>query len=1257
MPLLSMFTRPAPEDVTGEVYWGKAPDEPGLPLVNGKIKGWAYDTHRGARLTVQLRIDGVAVARARRGIRRRVSNNSQEAQSGFIIDVPERARGNGCHHFRICIAGTDILLPNGAFFASLNDEGELIKLDHAEGGPAHRLLLPWHRPTYEGGGLADVKRLVSVGRADEACELLRDLYNAKPSSKQLLERLSRVSMTAGRYDEALAALECVLTRDRSDESALERRVRVFIKLGRIEELPQCLDALYQATAGGGGAPLGRLAKAYAHDGCYDIALLVLDFLLEREPRSAAALEQRVGVLVALGEIDALPDALHALAEVWQDTPQLIDGWIQYYTAKENWPMALDWLVRKRRAIHDHPKHAIAVLTEIIQVCDHLSDLEAAARHAAEAVEAFPSNAVFRQIEGDRLLALGRLDDAAARYEAALEIDRKHVVSHVRLGEVYFLLGRFGDAFDQLEWRFSKLDPAKDDHAAASAARWRGDIDLPGALLVWAEDDVEPAQTLSQLSLVPVLTDQLGLSVVLVVPPFMEPLARLSFPTVQVATRKDAALSGAHCEPITHHIALGSLSRFFRRSSGDFARFSSCFAVDQEQIQRIRAELSPNHSVRLIGLSAADLNGASEGPSLVELVRALNAPDIRFVVLGAEVEAADLALAQESAAHTIVVGVTVVGDGIVGFTNLVGAMDAVVASVGLAASLAGDLAVPSLVLTPPAPHAWWLGASGDCPWYPHTTVARQSTADAGWDTVLAQARRWLVSSAAKRPVQTAPSPSARPDQTETNLDHLLHIALTEQRGVMAAPIVAKLLEWRPEDTDLLMIQGETALSINDPKTAQCAFRALLARDPDLRRARVGLIHALVAQYELDEAAHHLKMVIHEAEPNLRRLYAILLLETGHADAALRHCEECLEAHDLSADEHQELVILLARALCSLGQHREALMRLEPLTTGYDVAPSAGLEKARILEDMDDFDGAIAAYAQTARSGADPAAATFFALCRKDPAYIGEPGTAKPVMIPPFQGDFPVVEQDDLVLYVSCDAVYWQHHTKTLLASVAHNSPGLFVHVHIINPDQACYGDLARFGQLFGARRLSATFETVDLSDVPDGYPAVYYSSIRFARLYQIATRKPAHYFCVDADCVVRAPLGALQRQVGLSDIALLRRFGRSLHLTVAAGGLFVRPTAAARIFLRDVAAGILSVLATGEAYWFLDQVVITSALERGCRSTTLAVSQLDYEYIDWCFRRDGIIWTGKGDRSEVNADYLQEKLLYARKADHAGRVQS
>jgi len=98
------------------------------------------------------------------------------------------------------------------------------------------------------------------------------------------------------------------------------------------------------------------------------------------------------------------------------------------------------------------------------------------------------------------------------------------------------------------------------------------------------------------------------------------------------------------------------------------------------------------------------------------------------------------------------------------------------------------------------------------------------------------------------------------------------------------------------------------------------------------------------------------------------------------------------------------------------------------------------------------------------------------------------------------------------------------------------------------------------------------------------------------------------------------------------------------LTVAAGALMLRPTAAASKFIDRVSTLIGRTLATREAVWFLDQIVLSHVLrELGDRD--VSVSQLDMTYIDWFFHDRSLIWTGKGKRKSEDSRYIAELLPY------------
>jgi hypothetical protein len=147
-----------------------------------------------------------------------------------------------------------------------------------------------------------------------------------------------------------------------------------------------------------------------------------------------------------------------------------------------------------------------------------------------------------------------------------------------------------------------------------------------------------------------------------------------------------------------------------------------------------------------------------------------------------------------------------------------------------------------------------------------------------------------------------------------------------------------------------------------------------------------------------------------------------------------------------------------------------------------------------------------------------------------------------------------------------------------------------------------------------------------------------------RLAEIFARSQAIYLCLDADCIVRDDVAARVSALEIADIGVRRRYHEQPHLTVAAGALMLRPTAAAAKFIDRVSTLIRRALEAREAVWFLDQVVLSHVVrELGDRE--VGVSQLDMTYIDWFFHDHSVIWTGKGERKSEDTRYMGELLQY------------
>jgi hypothetical protein len=282
----------------------------------------------------------------------------------------------------------------------------------------------------------------------------------------------------------------------------------------------------------------------------------------------------------------------------------------------------------------------------------------------------------------------------------------------------------------------------------------------------------------------------------------------------------------------------------------------------------------------------------------------------------------------------------------------------------------------------------------------------------------------------------------------------------------------------------------------------------------------------------------------------------------------------------------------------------------------------------------------AFFEKGRSKDDPAANFWRTQARV------ESGTVQLVPLPPLRGGVPTVESNDVVIFFVADNTYFWQYGLVLLGSLGRRSPGIKCHVHVINPDPRVPRAVEIIARLLPDLGLSYSYEQVDFEGCSKVHIRTYYASIRFVRLAEIFAQSPAIYLCLDADCIVRddvaARVSALETE--LADVGVRMRYAEQPHLTVAAGAMMLRPTAAAAKFIDRVGALIRRTLEARDAVWYIDQVVLSHVVrELGNRG--VGVSQIDMTYIDWFFHDHSVIWTGKGERKSEDTRYLAELLQY------------
>ena len=226
----------------------------------------------------------------------------------------------------------------------------------------------------------------------------------------------------------------------------------------------------------------------------------------------------------------------------------------------------------------------------------------------------------------------------------------------------------------------------------------------------------------------------------------------------------------------------------------------------------------------------------------------------------------------------------------------------------------------------------------------------------------------------------------------------------------------------------------------------------------------------------------------------------------------------------------------------------------------------------------------------------------------------------------------------VLVTSCDHGYFRRFARPLAASIDANAPGRDLHIHVFNPGPEFDDELDALRTSLGHTNVTASQEVA-----PEAGP-VYFSNMRLVRLHQIMQACGRGLVSLDADSLVRAPLGGLG---GGSDLLVTLRPDRAeIGQKWLATTLVCNESEAVRDYLARVACYVLNCFHEDRLVWYLDQCVlylVHRMMARDGAAPTLA--PLAPGYADTTFAPDSAIWAAKGDRKTTPA-FAVEAASYA-----------
>ncbi len=401
-----------------------------------------------------------------------------------------------------------------------------------------------------------------------------------------------------------------------------------------------------------------------------------------------------------------------------------------------------------QAVQLNPKYGDAWLN-LGATLDRLEQYEAALPPAERAAALLPDNKFAHFNLGNVLRALGRLDEASAAFQRALQIDHDFASAHWNQACCRLLAGDFATGWKEYEWRAAAGEVQIDSYPYP---RWMGQPLDGRTILVHAEQGI--GDEILFASCLPDLIARAG-QVIVVCDPRLAPLLGRSFPQaiVQGVARRVDLRGAEFSEPIDYQIPIGSLPLHFRQTRDSFPRRRRFLVADRGQVAAWRkrfAELGPGLKV---GLSWRAGGKALERRKRTMLLNAwlpvLSTPGVHFI----NVQYGDCT--EEIATLRGESGIAIHdwsdADPLVdldAFAAKLAALDLVISVGNATVHLAGALGARTFALLPMVPNWRWMLAGEQSVWYSSVRLLRQ-TKRGDWAPVIAEAAEALAKGGGRR----------------------------------------------------------------------------------------------------------------------------------------------------------------------------------------------------------------------------------------------------------------------------------------------------------------------------------------------------------------------------------------------------------------------------------------------------------------------------------------------------------------------------
>jgi hypothetical protein len=224
-------------------------------------------------------------------------------------------------------------------------------------------------------------------------------------------------------------------------------------------------------------------------------------------------------------------------------------------------------------------------------------------------------------------------------------------------------------------------------------------------------------------------------------------------------------------------------------------------------------------------------------------------------------------------------------------------------------------------------------------------------------------------------------------------------------------------------------------------------------------------------------------------------------------------------------------------------------------------------------------------------------------------------------------------EDFTLLASCDSVYLRDHAKGFVTSCAIHKNN--VHIHVTNPTEHDHKYLTFLGEgykiLYPEGSITTSYDTIDITKYTKDERKTFYACNRFVIGESVIK---SDVLILDVDCYIRDNIGPFEGDVGLFFRTPIGKGWYKEGTKVAAGAVFCKYKHI------DFLKTVTDIINENKLVWLVDQVALYEAYKKHPEKV---FTKLDKKFLDWEFKQDSKIWTGKGPRKTSDRNYTEEHI--------------